>query len=118
MALLQAQQQLVPHYNRQDVPNGWQDDLAMAGNPAAYDDPAFSAMQSNGPRNDRPPSDGHVYDGAWNLPMNNHTPTLPGASITHDFPGASAGMPGMLEDTQMLEQALLQSSIPLNFGPS
>ncbi|KAI5895868.1 uncharacterized protein SCHCODRAFT_02537367 [Schizophyllum commune H4-8] len=118
MALLQAQQQLVPHYNRPDVPNGWQDDLAMTGNPAAYDDSAFGAMQADGPRNDRPPSDSHVYDGAWNLSINNHAPTLPGASITPDFPGAPAGMPGLLEDSQMLEQALLQSSIPMNFGPS
>ena len=98
MNLLQAQQQLVPHF----TPRAWADDLDMGsggGGGTAFDDNAFGDLHGND----------DLYENAWNMSMGS-SHSLSGARISPDF-SSTTGMGGMLDsDSRMLEQALLQSN--------
>ncbi|KAL1727415.1 hypothetical protein EV714DRAFT_253939 [Schizophyllum commune] len=100
MNLLQAQQQLVPHF----TPRAWADNLDLGsggggGGGTAFDDNAFGDLHDND----------DLYENAWNMSMGSGH-ALSSARISQDF-SSTNGMSGMLDtDSRMLEQALLQSN--------
>ncbi|KAL1741970.1 hypothetical protein HDZ31DRAFT_44273 [Schizophyllum fasciatum] len=112
MALLQAQQQLQPSFSRSDIPNDWADSVEMASHGTTFGDHTFSSLDQS-----QHTGEESMYGDAWSLSLSS-SHALATASITPDFSTATSGMAGMLDDTHMLEQALLQSNIPLSFGSS
>ncbi|KAL1741973.1 hypothetical protein HDZ31DRAFT_8849, partial [Schizophyllum fasciatum] len=112
MALLQAQQQLVPHFAHGGL---WADDVAEHGvhdvaERGLYDDLSFRAR----PERDDDDREQH-YDRDWSLTMPNKS-ELERASISPDFPATGPSLPNMMDDsTSMLDPALPRFTFPLNF---